>query len=280
MIYEDIRKIYTVSIHILRIRFILILRVTRVKLIMFLLLKQPHQDLERPKLERRTPSTSSTKSSTFSLFPTRQNNANRSLARKVTLDRSPLSRCATAPGAITQQNSMKEFSESPEQAHVFMVVHSPAPEPSTTASKSLRRGNSSSGTSHRSQSPTDFAFVEALESPIEASPLPLKQKDLPTRKSSIRALQKPTEVVDAASLPPVMNNTPASTLAELDVQENKPRDAAEISIARQISVSRRQRHLLVPIVPKTARQPMQPTVVDAKEPSLCSKSHHRVLESF
>ena len=38
--------------------------------------------------------------------------------------------------------------------------------------------------------------------------------------------------------------------------------AAEVSIARQISISRKQRQLLVPVVAKTARQPVQPQVVD------------------
>lgn len=38
--------------------------------------------------------------------------------------------------------------------------------------------------------------------------------------------------------------------------------AAEISIARQISMSRKQRQLLVPVVSKTAVQPLQPQVVD------------------
>ena len=36
--------------------------------------------------------------------------------------------------------------------------------------------------------------------------------------------------------------------------------AAEVSIARQISFSRRQRQLLVPVLSKTARQPLMPQV--------------------
>ena len=43
---------------------------------------------------------------------------------------------------------------------------------------------------------------------------------------------------------------------------SSPISAAEISIARQISLSRRQKQLVVPIVSKTARQPMQPTLVN------------------
>ena len=54
------------------------------------------------------------------------------------------------------------------------------------------------------------------------------------------------------------------------------KDAAEMSIARQISISHRQRELLVPIVPKVARHP---TLVDVSGGSqLARKSQHLVLE--
>ena len=55
---------------------------------------------------------------------------------------------------------------------------------------------------------------------------------------------------------------------------------AEVSIARSISVSRRQRQLLVPMVPKTVRQPQQPTLVDVKkgEGHKARNSHHVLLE--
>ena len=72
---------------------------------------------------------------------------------------------------------------------------------------------------------------------------------------------------------------------------SSPATTAEISVARQISLSRRQRQLLVPIVPKKVRQPMQPTLVDV---DMCAemggnldgrvighvsrKSHHVLVE--
>ena len=55
------------------------------------------------------------------------------------------------------------------------------------------------------------------------------------------------------------------------------KDAAEISIARQISISHRQRELLVPIVPKVARQPMLVDVGDGSQ--VARKSQHLVLEN-
>ena len=194
------------------------------------------------------------------------------------LDRSPLSRSVTAPGAISPGRAEKELADSQEQNHVVVILHSPAPTPSIGPSKISRRGNSCSDTSHRSQSSTDASFVEAPESPLEVSRPIVKKEDLPLRKSSMRAPRKPLETADAATLPSVPLNTPAATPNKPDAPDQTLRDAAEISIARQISVSRGQRHLLVPIVPKTARQPVQPTVVDVREASPCRKSHHLVLE--
>ena len=54
------------------------------------------------------------------------------------------------------------------------------------------------------------------------------------------------------------------------------KDAAEMSIARQISISHRQRELLVPIVPKVARQPMLVDVNDGSQ--VARKSQHLILE--
>lgn len=54
------------------------------------------------------------------------------------------------------------------------------------------------------------------------------------------------------------------------------KDAAEMSIARQISISHQQRERLVPIVPKVARQPMLVDVSDGSQ--VARKSQHLVLE--
>ena len=257
----------------------LVLCATRAKLIKPSLVKQRHEDFERPNFERRTPSTSSTKSSTFPLFPGRQDNPNRSPARKATLDRSPLSRFAAAPGAFTQRQPKRELSVAQEQPHVIMIVHSPARASSKTPFNVSLRRDSSSDTAHCPQSSRDANFMEAPESPIEASRPPLRKEDLPMRNSSMRAPQKPREVAYTTSFGLAPVNTNETTSMEPHVPEQRLRDTAEISIARQISVSKRQRHLLVPVVPKTVRQPMQPTVVDVREPSPCRKSHHLVLES-
>ena len=65
---------------------------------------------------------------------------------------------------------------------------------------------------------------------------------------------------------------------------SSPASTAEISVARQISLSRRQRQLLVPIVPKTVQQPMQPKLVDVDMYAgrvmghVSRKSHHGLVE--
>ena len=46
----------------------------------------------------------------------------------------------------------------------------------------------------------------------------------------------------------------------IDQGEDQLSTAAHVSVARQISISRRQRQILVPIAPKTNRQPVQPWI--------------------
>lgn len=70
-----------------------------------------------------------------------------------------------------------------------------------------------------------------------------------------------------------------STHSQVKLKEKTISDVAEISIARQISVSKRQRQLLVPIVSRQARQPMQPKLVIGSEQDAKSrKSHYLTVE--
>lgn len=67
--------------------------------------------------------------------------------------------------------------------------------------------------------------------------------------------------------------------SQVKPKEKTISDAAEISVARQISVSKRQRLLLVPIVSKQARQPMQPKLVtDGGQDAESRKSHYVMIE--
>ena len=100
----------------------------------------------------------------------------------------------------------------------------------------------------------------------------------PTMSSSVQQQQRSRR----PSSPPTQQeiSLPALRLPPLpysgsDAPEDL-KDAAEMSIARQISISHRQRELLVPIVPKVARQPMLVDVSDGSQ--LARKSQHLVLE--
>lgn len=90
-------------------------------------------------------------------------------------------------------------------------------------------------------------------------------------------------------LPPIPLNPPPpghhegtpsmSTHSQVKPKEQTVSDAVEISIARQISVSKRQRQLLVPIVSKQARQPMRPKIViDGGQDAQSRKSHYLTVE--
>lgn len=69
------------------------------------------------------------------------------------------------------------------------------------------------------------------------------------------------------------------THSEAKPKEKTTGDLPEISIARQISVSKRQRQLLVPIVSKQARQPKQPKfVIESEHDATSRKSHYLTVE--
>lgn len=110
--------------------------------------------------------------------------------------------------------------------------------------------------------------------PLSALPAPLVQKTASINRSP-DAAPKPT----LFSPPPSSSSSDSPPLPSLPESLNDLRSATEISIARQISISRRQRELLAPLAPKYARQPMQPVLVDinAGRP-VARESHHLVLE--
>lgn len=70
-----------------------------------------------------------------------------------------------------------------------------------------------------------------------------------------------------------------STHSQFKLKDKTISDVAEISITRQISVSKRQRQLLVPIVSRQARQPMQPKlVIGSDQDAKSRKSHYLTVE--
>lgn len=170
------------------------------------------------------------KSPSFSLFPPSPT-AGRGRNQSSMRERSPLQRSATTPGAISPSKAKFDFSSTGEQQdQVIVIVHTPTEQPATQ-----RRVTSEDFFSHmpsQGDRVSDDTVVTAGASPV------------PSAKSSQARLN-------------ARSPSPQRPAAEESLQK-----AAEISIARQISISQRQRQLLVPGVPKVAPQPMQPTIVD------------------
>ena len=205
-----------------------------------------------------------TKSPSFSLFPSTPPLSAHSSVNKLLPKPSPLGRSVTAPShhLLPPRPTIKK-SKSQDQDHVLVIVQD-IPGTPTTHSR-----QSSFDPSQRSAN-TGFLecaeYNEYLYPIIDNPPAPTKgitqgspQRPFPARKSSMKRLDPPEQ-------------------RRRQQGESSIDPTAEVSVARQISISRRQRQLLVPIVPKTARQPMQPRINEQSTAEELRKSHHLTLE--
>ena len=212
-------------------------------------------------------SNKSSKSPSFSLFPSTPPPSAHNSANKLLPKPSPLSRSVTAPShQVLPPRPTIEKSKSHDQDHVLVIVHNSHDIPGTPT---LHSRQADSDSSQRSADSTTAGFTEAAEdyeysypiidnSPARTMKSP-PQRAFPARKSSMKKRDSPQQPCRQ--------------------ERNSPIDpAAEVSVARQISISRRQRQLLVPIVPKTARQPMQPRINEQNTTEESRKSHHLTLE--
>ena len=215
-------------------------------------------------------SNKSSKSPSFSLFPSPPLLLAHNPVNKLLPKPSPLSRSVTLPShhLLPPKPAIKK-SKSPDQDHVLVIVHNSQNIPGTPTSHSRQP---SPDPSQRSANSTTVSFFECAEyneyscptvdnppAPTKGTPQGPPQSAFPARKSSMKRLDSPDQ----------RNRQ----------QGEGPIDpAAEVSVARQISISRRQRQLLVPIVPKTARQPMQPRINEQSTTQESRKSHHLTLE--
>jgi len=228
------------------------------------------EDLPKPHKREESTSSKSSRSPSFSLFPSspKHNNANRSLPKP-----SPLSRSTTAPNTtFCPPRPTIHKSKSQDRDHVFVLVHSPAESPSTPTSHGWMPN---CGPPAPSANSTQASFFECAECPgynfEEDPPTPTSksakdaflQRAFPVRKDSMKKLQLP----ESESRPRHKANHSVSTIAA----------TAEVSIARQISISRRQRQMLVPIT--QARQPKRPTLVSLPSTLALGKSHHPTLSN-
>jgi len=125
--------------------------------------------------------------------------------------------------------------------------------------------STSGSTTSRSDHSTSTSASSLMTSPSVASPQPLKQNQLPPsgrfRAATTTAAPPNTGRMRSAttsSASQVPRRNPNNQTAEED-EEIRLKTAADVSIARQISVSRSQRQLLVPI--KSAlKQPRNPNL--------------------
>ncbi|KAI4206814.1 MAG: hypothetical protein LQ346_000876 [Caloplaca aetnensis] len=216
-------------------------------------------NIERPWVRAenfpRNRAASPNKSPSFSLFPPSPT-AGRGRNHSSTRERSPLQRSATAPGAVSPSKAKFDFSGIGEQQdQVIVIVRTPTEQP-----KPQRRVTSEDFCSHMSSERDTFSedtFTTARSFPLlsaESTQTPLNAR----------------------------NPSPQRPLSPQKPVDGTLQKAAEISIARQISISQRQRQLLVPGVPKVAPQPVQPKIVNVQRQGSRSRkshhSHHLVLE--
>ncbi|MCJ1430985.1 hypothetical protein MMC27_000335 [Xylographa pallens] len=258
-------------------------------------LPNPVQAMANPSIpiRRATSPSPRSMSPSFSLFPAPQISSKRVPSPLSLIRPSPLHRSATAPGALSPARTAFESSTRISKG-------------STLPSATIRSPTQSSETPVSAHGPK---WSSDLSASTDASPIDDSEHDhalagklLPISKFSTSArADSPFRPVDTLT-----KNTNKSQLSrkfsgarQLDKTthnartianplSSSPPSAAEISIARQISVSRRQQ-LLVPITPKIARQPMQATLVDVNKHAestektdrrghVSRKSQHALLE--
>lgn len=163
---------------------------------------------------------------------------------------SPLSRSSTDPShcLLPPKPTIKK-SRSQDQNHVLVIVHK-----SEAISKNEGRQNSLDPSQRSARSATaslsgcaehsEYSYPNIeTDTPTftNAAPQDALHRAFPARKSSMRKTFSPE--------PPY-----------IDQREDQLSTAAQVSVARQISISRRQRQILVPIAPKTTRQSVQPWI--------------------
>ncbi|KAI4249186.1 MAG: hypothetical protein L6R40_000644 [Gallowayella cf. fulva] len=201
-------------------------------------------NLERPWMHREPSSgpraASPNRSPSFSLFPPSPMAPGRK-HQKSARERSPLHRSATTPSADSPITAKFDFGNEIDQAdQVIVIVHTPTEQP--------RPRQPSRNASVRSDADS---FTTARGSPAP------------------EAMSQPAHWKSSPRGPPSPARTPS---------DDPLCEAAEMSIARQISISRRQRQLLVQTAPppKVAPQPVQPRIVDtrARGHDALRKSHH------
>lgn len=200
----------------------------------------------------------------------------KSCTRLATLGSSPIFHSHLAADTSLTTNSKIEGSDCRGQTHLMVLVHTPA--------DSVEEDASLEGSSSRSSPKLDI--IISPRSPSECS------SPEPTESAGLVGSVATNWATPAISLTPPSRKIArrndarpshcASPWVALD-QETANHDTAEfaiaeIAVARQVSVSKRQRQRLVPIIPRQVRQPKQPKLVDGEQDAKSRKSHYLTIE--
>ncbi|KAL8705157.1 MAG: hypothetical protein Q9201_001724 [Fulgogasparrea decipioides] len=217
----------------------------------------PPSDSKRPWIDEELSlghrTVSPTNSPSFSLFPPSPAAHGRRTQNRGR-EQSPLHRSATSPAALSPSKAKFDFFQTAEQQdQVILIVHTPS-EPSESRRQSRNE---------------DLIYHPTWQDTTSSD----NKRTLPKGKDSGVLGRDP-------SPSPLngRNNSPQGPPDTRKPSDDPGRKAAEVSIARQISISRQQSQLLVPRVPKVAPQPVQPKIIDVQQGGMARKSHHLVLE--
>ena len=208
-------------------------------------------------------------SPSFSLFPAPQLSSKRVPSPLSLVKPSPLHRSATAPGALSPARAAFEsstnVSRGPRQPTA--TIRSPAQLSETPASAHGPKWSSDLSASTEPSPIDDSDYDHALAGKL----LPISKFSSSARANSpFRPVDSSTNNTNKPQLSRKfsgarqLDKTTHNARTIANPLSSSPPSAAEISIARQISVSRRQQ-LLVPITPQISRQPMQATLVDVNK---------------
>ena len=208
-------------------------------------------------------SNKSSKIPSFSLFPSSTLEPYQSVdnpATKLHPEPSRLARSMTAPNMPAPSDRLRHHrSTSKDRDHLDVFIQNSAG--LQPAEKSYNNTSGDDGLV-ASESRSQLQGTKPRKPPCREIKKTSSNSTFPTRKSSIRNILKPTEEGPVAC--PSTNESIGT--------------GTEISIARQISISRRERQLLVPVARKLARQPMQPILVNEVDAPAARKSHHLTPE--
>ncbi|MCJ1277954.1 hypothetical protein MMC21_005768 [Puttea exsequens] len=241
--------------------------------------QQDNDTLPRPHARHdSTSSRSSTKSPSFSLFPP----SPKIKATKKSLPKpSPLGRSITTPAANALSPPQTTIRKTKSQENqVFLFVSTPQDSPTTPTAHDFKprfdppspSANSTNASFFECPEYPGYSFEDDLPTPTtKSAKQTFLQRAFPARKDSIKAHAGESSTMELSLQKPLTYQKPNDSMNTIVA-------TAEVSIARQISISRRQQQMLVPIASqKTARQPMRPKLVNSQSTSALRKSHHPTL---